>query len=162
MQPGYLIELLHALKENQIHVALDTSGYVYEKVLAEVLPLLDLVLFDIKHLDDGKHRRFTGVSNRGILANALMAAKEARTWFRIPLIENFNDDAEHIERVAEIARESGVEKISILPYHEGGITKCSQIGRNYSMSGAKSPSIHHIEALKRIVLNKGVNITVGS
>jgi len=146
MQPGYLIELLHALKENQIHVALDTSGYVYEKVLAEVLPLLDLVLFDIKHLDDGKHRRFTGVSNRGILANALMAAKEA----------------EHIERVAEIARESGVEKISILPYHEGGITKCSQIGRNYSMSGAKSPSIHHIEALKRIVLNKGVNITVGS
>jgi pyruvate formate lyase activating enzyme len=162
MHHKYLMSLLHGLKEQEIHVALDTTGYVQSKVLEEVLPLVDLVLFDIKHLDDERHQRFTGVSNQGILANARIAAGKVRTWFRIPLIENFNDDVDHIARVAEIAREIGIEKISILPYHEGGITKCSQIGQNYLMPEAKSPSDDHIETLKRIISQKGVNITISS
>lgn len=160
MQPKFLMKLLRALKEKENHVALDTSGYVYKKGLEEVLPLVDLVLFDIKHLDDEKHRRFTGVSNQGILANARIAAGKVRTWFRIPLIENFNDDLDHIGRVAEIAGEMGIEKISILPYHQGGISKCRQIGRTYLIPEAKSPSDDRIEALRRIILQKGVNITI--
>jgi pyruvate formate lyase activating enzyme len=156
------MKFLHALKEKEIHVALDTTGYVQKKVFEEVLPFVDLVLFDIKHLDDEKHQRFTGVSNQGILANARIVARKVRTWFRIPLIENFNDDVDHIGRVAEIAREIGIEKISILPYHEGGLTKCSQIGQDYLMPDAKSPSDGHIEALRGIISQKGVNITISS
>ena len=123
---------------------------------------MDLVLFDIKHLDNEKHRHFTGVSNHGILANALIVAGKVRTWFRIPLIENFNDDVDHIGRVAEISREIGVEKISVLPYHEKGLTKCTQIGQNYLVPEAKSPSDDHIEVLRRIISQKGVNVTISS
>lgn len=162
IQLKFLMKFLHALKEKEIHVALDTTGYVQKKVFEEVLPFVDLVLFDIKHLDDEKHQRFTGVSNQGILANARIVARKVRTWFRIPLIENFNDGVDHIARVAEIAREIGIEKISILPYHEGGISKCSQIGQDYLMPEAKSPSDDHIEALRRIISQKGVNITISS
>ncbi len=160
VQLKFLIKLLQALREKESHVALDTSGYVHKKVFDEVLPFVDLVLFDIKHLDDEKHRRFTGVSNQGILANARVVAEKVRTWFRIPLIENFNDDVDHIKRLADIAREIGIEKISMLPYHEGGIPKCRQIGQDYLMPEARSPSDDHIEALKRIILQKRVNVTI--
>jgi pyruvate formate lyase activating enzyme len=160
MQLKFLMKLLQALKEKESHVALDTSGYVPKKGFEEVLPFVDLVLFDIKHLDDEKHRRFTGVSNQGILANARVVAEKVRTWFRIPLIENFNDDVDHIARLADIAREIGIEKISMLPYHEGGIPKCRQIGQDYLMPEARSPSDGHIEALKIIILQKGVNVTI--
>jgi len=162
IQLKFLTKLLQGLKEKETHVALDTSGYVHEKAFEDIFPLVDLVLFDIKHLDDEKHRRFTGVSNRGILSNARIVARKVRTWFRIPLIENFNDDFDHIVRIAEIAKEIGIEKISILPYHEGGIPKCSQIGQDYLMPEAKSPSDDHIEALRKIISQKGVNITINS
>ncbi|MFZ0928580.1 MAG: glycyl-radical enzyme activating protein [Syntrophobacteraceae bacterium] len=161
-QPLFLERLLRALKENEIHVTLETSGYVSRKIFENVLPLVDLVLLDIKHLDDEKHRRLTGVSNQRILANARIAAGMARTWFRVPLIENVNDDVNHIERMAELGREIGIEKISILPYHEGGIQKCSQIGKAYLIPEAKSPSNDHIETLRGIILEKGGSITIGN
>ena len=161
-QPQFLIKLLQALRENHIHVALETSGYVHKKVFEKVLPLVDLLLFDIKHLDDEKHQRFTGVSNQRILDNARIAARKVRTWFRVPLIENFNADVDHIERVAEFGSEIGIEKISLLPYHEGGIPKCSQIGKSYLMPEAKSPSNDHMETLREMILQKGGNITIGN
>jgi pyruvate formate lyase activating enzyme len=161
-QSRFLIRLLHVLKEKNFHVALDTSGHAPGKVFAEALPFVDLVLFDIKHMDDEAHRRYTGASNRIILSNARQAAKEVRTWFRIPLIEGINDSADNIARIAEMAKEIGIEKISFLPYHEGGISKCLQIGRPYPMAGAKSPSEEHIRELRRIISEKGVSVSVGS
>lgn len=161
-QPQFLIRLLQALRENNVHVALETSGYVNKRTFEKVLPLVDLLLFDIKHLDDEKHQRFTGVSNQRILDNARIAARKVRTWFRVPLIENFNADVDHIERVAEFGSEIGIEKISLLPYHEGGIPKCSQIGKSYLMPEAKSPSNDHMEMLREIILQNGGNITIGN
>lgn len=162
MQHKFLISLASGLKEKDIHVALETTGYAQKQIFEEVLPFVDLVLFDIKHLDDVKHQNFTGVSNQRILANARTAAGRVRTWFRIPLIKNFNDDIDHIGRIADIAKQSGVEKISILPYHEGGLTKRSQIGQEYLLPEAKSPSDDDIEVLKEIILQKGINVTVRS
>ncbi len=161
-QVEFLIGFLGALKEKGLHAALDTSGYAPEKVFARVVPLVDLVLFDIKHLDDKKHRQYTGVSNQVILANARLAAGKVRTWFRVPLIEYFNDSLDHMARVAEMAGETGVEKISLLPYHAGGLAKSNQIGREYLMTEARAPSDERIQALRQMISGKGIAVTVGS
>ena len=93
-----------------------------------ILPLVDLVLFDIKHLDPERHKRYTGVDNNRILANAEKISARTATWFRIPLIAEVNDDPDHVAAVADLAARLGVEKISLLPYHEGGLPKWPQIG----------------------------------
>ena len=162
LQHQFVLRLLKALKEESFHTALDTSGYASEEIFDEILHYVDLILFDIKQLNSEKHLRYTGVSNDLILTNARIASKKVRTWFRIPLIEGFNDSPEDMKRAAQMAKELGVEKISILPYHEGGQSKSSQIGKSYSMSQAKAPDEEHINRLREIEFDIGVAITVGS
>ncbi len=161
-QYPFVRDFLRALKEKGFHTALDTSGLAPESVWAEVLPYVDLILFDIKQLDEEKHRARTGVSNRQILANARLAASRARTWFRLPLIQGFNDDPEDVWVLADLAKEMGVEKISFLPYHEGGVTKRLQIGKEPPRLATRSPSDEHIQKLKELVKKAGVAVSVGS
>jgi len=161
-QYPFILHFLQELKERGFHTALDTSGWAPESVWAEVLPYVDLVLFDIKQMKDEKHRARTGVPNCQILANARLAASKARTWFRLPLIQGFNDDPEDLRVLAEMAREMGVEKISFLPYHEGGVTKRAQIGREPSPLASRPPSDEHLQELRRIVEETGVAVSVGN
>ncbi len=161
-QPGFVREFLRELKKRGLSTALDTSGLAPESVWAEVLPYTDLVLFDIKKLQDEEHRARTGVGNDLILANARLAASNTRTWFRLPLIQGFNDAPEELRALAEMAKDLGVEKISFLPYHEGGAGKRLQIGREPSPEGMRPPPEGHLQKLRRIVEEKGVKVSLGS
>lgn len=161
VQYPFVIDLLQALKEKGLHTALDTCGYAPKMVLDNILRYVDLVLFDIKQLDTEKHQKYTGVDNHQILSNARIVSKRVKTWFRIPLIEGFNDSPEDIKRVAQIAKDMGVEKISVLPYHEGGQSKSIQIGKIYRMWSTKSPDDAHIRRLTDIASEIGVATTVG-
>jgi len=161
-QHRFVLKLLKALKEEGFHTALDTSGYASEEIFDEILQYVDLLLFDIKQLNSEKHRQYTGVDNDLIFTNARNLAKKVRTWFRIPLIEGFNDSPEDMKRVAQMAKGLGVEKISLLPYHEGGQSKSHQIGQSYSLPWAKAPDEAHIERLREIALDIGVATSVGN
>jgi len=161
-QYPFVVQFLRELKERSFHTALDTSGWAPESVWEEVLSYSDLVLLDIKQLNEEKHRAHTGVPNRQILANARLAASKTRTWFRLPLIQGFNDDPEDLRALADMAKEVGAEKVSFLPYHEGGVTKRLQIGREPSPLAARPPSEDHIQKLKEIVEEQGVAVSVGS
>jgi pyruvate formate lyase activating enzyme len=161
-QPDFVLQLLRRLKEREIHTALETCGFAPEEAVAAVIPYTDLVLFDIKQLNEEKHMNSTGVSNRLILSNARLVCSRAKTWFRVPLIEGFNDSPEEIERLADMAKEMGVEKVSFLPYHTGGAVKRLQIGEK-SGPGEKRPSSEeHIQKLKNILEERGVAVSVGS
>jgi pyruvate formate lyase activating enzyme len=161
-QPEFVLQLLRRLKERDIHTALDTCGFAPVEAIAAVVPYADLVLFDIKQLNDKKHVDSTGVSNRLILANARLVCTKAKTWFRVPLIEGFNDSPEEIETLAEMAKAMGVEKVSFLPYHAGGAVKRLQIGKK-SGPGEKRPSSEeHIQKLIKIVRELGLAVSVGS
>ena len=92
---------------------------------------IDLVLFDVKHLDAGEHKKATGVENGLILKNLERACERTKVWLRIPLIAGFNDSPAHVAEIARLGKAMNVDKISILPYHEGGRTKCDQMGRRY-------------------------------
>jgi pyruvate formate lyase activating enzyme len=154
--------LLRTFKAKGLHTALDTCGYASEEIFEDLLPYVDLVLFDIKQLDSEQHQKYTGVENERILRIARFVSQKARTWLRIPLIEGFNDSPEDMKKVAQMARKMGVEKISLLPYHEGGQSKSFQIGRIYRMPWAKPPTEEHIQRLREIASEIGVTTTVGN
>jgi pyruvate formate lyase activating enzyme len=154
--------LLELCKREGLHTALDTTGYASWEKLASVLEFTDMVLFDVKHLDPDEHRRVTGVGNEGILENLEKAAKKKRTWIRMPLIAGFNDSETHIRQMTALAKRIGAERMSLLPYHEGGKAKSRQLGRVYPCPDASAPAEDHVHRLKDIVEGEGMKVTVGS
>jgi pyruvate formate lyase activating enzyme len=161
-QAGFLLALLEALKQEKLHTALDTSGFAPGEVLEAVLPLVDLLLYDIKHLDSRAHRSGTGVRNELILENLRMASKNSRIWLRVPLISGYNDSGEHVRELAALAREVGAEKISLLPYHEGGESKSRQIGKPYEFEEGRAPDPERLALLKEWIEREGVVASIGS
>ena len=161
-QPDFSLKLLQAVKEKGLHTAVETSGFAQPDTLSAILPYTDLLLFDIKQLDDAKHKQYTGVGNGLILSNLRMAAGKVRTWIRIPLIAGFNDSPAEIRDISRMARELGVEKVSLLPYHEGGVSKHAQVGKANGPFPGKSPADIHIADLVKLARETGVKATVGS
>ena len=160
LQHEFLVELLLNLKKKAFHVAVDTSGYAPQSALKKIVEHVDLVLFDIKHLDPKIHRAYTGIDNEIILKNVRYVAQRVPTWFRMALIAGINDSAAHIQQVAELAADLGIEKISLLPYHEGGKSKCRQIGKCYEINGDRTPSTDHLNDLIQIASHYGIQATV--
>lgn len=161
LQPEFAVRLLALCREAGLHTALDTSGFADPDILRAVIEHADMVLYDIKTLDDGRHRTYTGVGNALILDNARLVAGRVRTWFRVPLVAGVNDREGEIRGIAALARELGVEKISLLPYHPGGRDKKRQIGRRIEGFQGKRPTDGHVERLRRIVEAEGVASSIG-
>ena len=161
-QSKFITELFAMLKKEGVHTALDTTGYGSWKKMEKALEFVDLVLFDIKHLDPHEHKRTTGVDNKLILTNLEKTSRRKSIWLRMPLIKDFNDSEAHIKNVALLGKRIGAGKISLLPYHEGGKSKCEQIGRSYKFVGEAAPSAEHIDTLKHIVEILDIKISVGS
>ncbi len=153
--------LLQRCKQQGLHTAVDTSGYAPWKTLEALLPSTDLVLFDVKHLDAEHHRRATGVDNALILENLTRTAARCTTRLRMPLIAGFNDSVDHVRELALLARRLGLETISFLPYHEGGRSKCEQLGRSYPLPEARAPDDAHLLALKELVEAEGLRVAIG-
>lgn len=160
-QYNFVTSLLQACKYKGFHTALETCGHGPEKAYRAMLEHLDIVLFDIKHLDSKIHRMYTGVDNQLILANFEFAAIRKRTWLRVPLIAGFNDTEDHMEKIFCLAEKFRVERVSLLPYHEGGLAKALQIGGRYEMEDARRPDDIHIERLVQMGSEKGLQVMVG-
>jgi pyruvate formate lyase activating enzyme len=157
----FVRNLCKQCKEEGISVALDTSGYANWAVMEKVLDYVDLVLYDIKHLDPIMHNQGTGKSNRLILDNARKTANKVRTWLRVPVIVGYNDSKPYINRLGEFAANLGVEKLSLLPYHAWGEEKYRQLGRVYPLEGQDAPSEECIQGLKEIIGSYGLEVTIG-
>lgn len=161
-QSHFVTDLLEACKKRGLHTALDTSGYSSWERIKKVLEFTDLILFDIKHLDHLKHKEATGVENGGILKNLMKISNERPVWIRMPLIAGYNDSEVYIRSVASLGKKIRAEKISLLPYHEGGKSKNGQLGRIYAYSEAKAPSNEHMLRLKDLIAAEGIHATIGS
>lgn len=161
-QSAFVAALLEKGKQRGLHTVLDTTGYAPWDEMKRVLEFCDLVLFDIKHLDDQIHKRATGVSNALILENLIKASGMTKIWLRVPLISGFNDSEAHIQKIAILGREVGAEKVSLLPYHEGGKSKCEQMGRPYAFESGTAPDEWHMENLRKLIERGGLRVSVGS
>lgn len=160
-QPKFARELCKALKKREIHTALDTSGFAKWDIMESVLEYLDLVLFDIKHMDTSQHIIGTGQNNALILENARKTASKVRTWLRIPLIPGFNDSEEAVRELAEFGHEIGVEQVSLLPYHEWGMPSYERLGLPYPLAGVDRLDDAQLKLAKSICESAGLKAIVG-
>jgi len=161
-QPQFSLALLKACKEEGLHTAIETAGYAHWKQMESVLEFVDLVMFDIKHLDSELHRKTTGVENARILENLRKTAKGSRLWLRVPLLAGFNDSESHIQQVARLGMEIGAEKISLLPYHDGGKSKSEQLGIGYTCPQGRTPREKHLNKLRQVIEQTGLAVSLGN
>jgi len=133
---GFALELIKALKEENIGVGVDTCGYLPRESLERVLPFVGFFLWDIKHMNDDKHREFTGVSNRLILDNArFISEKKVPLYIRIPVIPGYNDSEDNIRAVCEFAGSlPSLVEVSLLPLHHLGKARYYSLGRDYPVA----------------------------
>lgn len=129
-QPDFLNSLLRQCRERHIHTAVDTSGYVTTDVFCELLPLIDILLYDIKLLDREKHIQYVGASNDLILENLREADRRGTTLIlRVPLIHGINDDDGFFDDFVRLAsRLRHLRAVHILPYHSLYIDKLHRLG----------------------------------
>ncbi len=135
-QSEFVCELLRHAKANNLHTAVETSGAVPWCHIEKCFEYINLFLFDIKHIDENKHQRFTGQDNRIIKENAKrLAAANAKIIIRVPIIPTFNDTVEEVESIARFAAGlTNVERLDILPFHKLAEAKHGAMDTAYKMS----------------------------
>ncbi len=159
MHPEVTLELLKRAKHDGIHTALDTTGLAKWEVIERILPYVDLVLFDIKTLDDVKHRKWTGVSNRLILENVRKIARAGtRIRLRCVIVHDVNFwDLDHPRRVIEFAKTIGesVAGIDIMPFHNFAEKKYAKLGLDYFFKGFPNLSKEDVEDYRDLMEKSG-------
>lgn len=135
-QPEFTNALLRQAKIAGLNTAVETSGAVPWSNMEQSIGLIDYLLFDVKHTDPEKHRRFTGKDNAIILENLKKsAAAGAKIIARVPIIPTFNDSAVEAEDIARfVANIPGIIRIDILPFHKLAESKHSAMDSTYKMS----------------------------
>ncbi len=129
-QFAFMKELLTLAKADEIHIALETCGFAPEERYREILPLVDLFLFDIKSVIPENHRKFTGQDNALILRNLrFLNAAGAKIRLRCPLVPGLNDSETELCGIAELADSlQNVCGIDVEPYHPLGVSKAVRLG----------------------------------
>jgi pyruvate formate lyase activating enzyme len=164
MQADFLVESLQLFREHGYHTAVDTSGYARSADFMRIMPYTSLFLFDIKHLDDEKHLRYTGVSNRLILENLeLLAGSGKEIFVRIPVIPGYNDDEEHLGRLRDLIASAGgtIKKVNLLPFHRTGSAKYEKFNLQYMMGDLVKPSRERMNELKHFMQDSGCRVKIG-
>jgi pyruvate formate lyase activating enzyme len=165
LQSEFLLEALKACRESGYHTAVDTSGYSLPAAYSAIIPYCDLFLFDIKHLDDEKHRRYTGGSNTLIISNFKLLLESGKdVMVRIPVIPGYNDTDQNLEKVKSFItknRADNLIKICIIPYHRIGSSKYKRMNIPDRMESVEPPSAERMNALKVLFEGTGIKVKIG-
>ena len=152
MQVDFLCEVLPQCCQERLHVALDTCGAVSWESFERVLPWVNLVLYDLKIMDEKRHRAATGVGNELILENARrLADRRVPMWIRTPLIPGFTNDHENISAIARFIHEElpAVQRWDLLAYTNLGKPKYERLDRKYLLAQVPLLTQNEIESAWR-------------
>ncbi len=157
LQIEAVTELFTTLKGKGIHTCLDTSGGVYTEANADkydaLLNVTDLVLLDIKEIDDEKHKALTGISNKNTLSFArLLSDRKIPMWVRhvlVPGVTEFDEDLRKLKAFLDTL--NNVEKVEVLPYHSMGRVKYENLGLPYTLDGVEAPTKERVLNAKKIL-----------
>ena len=161
MQMDFLIELFEKLHAENYHTCIDTSGIMYqpenEKVMEKIERLMDvtdLVMLDIKHIDDAKHKELTSHSNKRILEFARYLDKKGiPIWIRHVVVPGITLYKEYLEQLGEFMATLGnVKALDVLPYHTMGKVKYENLGMEYPLDGTREATKQEAVAAKSIIL----------
>ena len=137
-------QLLMKARKEGLNTVLDTCGYGEKSHYKEILPYVDLFLFDYKLTDEKLHKEYTGATNNEILANLdFLYSNGASIILRCPLIPGINDNEEHLKGIKEIIKKYPLLKsVELMPYHNMGRDKASRVGMEYKLSQIKNADAH--------------------
>ena len=159
LQIDFVTELFRYAKEKGVHTTLDTSGSIYgeEPATAEkfekLMEVTDLVMLDIKEMDEEKHKKLTGRSNKNILAMAdKMNEMGKEMWIRHVLVPGLTDGKEDLKALRKKLDEwTNVSRVEILPYHTLGLFKWENLGIPYSLEGVPIPTEEQVKEAEEIL-----------
>jgi len=163
MQAEFLLNLLKACGQLDLHRTVDTTGYADADLLLDVAVHTDLFLYDIKHMDPERHKSYTGVSNKKILDNLrLLARHGADINIRIPVIPGFNTNDENIKQTgAFVSSLPGIRKINLLPFHNGASAKYARLGIHCFSSEIEIPTRREINNMAGRLCDFGLQVKIG-
>lgn len=161
-QPEFLLELLKACKARGMETAVDTCGHVAPQLFQSIADYVDLFLYDLKIMDDERHREFTGVGVESIHENLRWLAERNRAVIvRFPLLPGINDDEANVVAMGEFLGSLASRlHVDILPYHRAGVDKYGRLGREARLPDTQPPSQAAIAAAARRLLESGLLVTV--
>lgn len=162
LQPEFVRAMFEACRLEGIHTCLDTNGFVrrIDDTTKSVLDVTDLVLLDIKQMDNKKHIDLTHVSNKYTLDFAKYLAEHNQpVYLRYVVLPGYTDSIEDVHALGRfIAPMKNIEKIEMLPYHELGKHKWTAMGEIYPLDGVSPPPRETMEELKKILLQYNDNV----
>jgi pyruvate formate lyase activating enzyme len=163
LQAPFVIEAMRLLRTEGVHTALDTCGFVDWQELAEAASHAALVLYDLKLMDEARHRAATGVSNAIILQNLKALAEiHPAIWIRIPIIPGINSDRANLAATAEfLGPLAGIRQVDLLPFHPLGEAKAVRVDTNNQLQDLQTPSSEDLEAMAALFRAKGLATTIG-
>ena len=159
----FVAELFTLCRGEGINTCVETCGCVPGSAFEKVLSLTDTFYFDLKLMDSGLHREYTGQGNENILANArFLAEKGASLLFRQPLIPGVNSPEENVRATAEFIRSLGREDLALqlIPYHRMGTSKYAALDIPYTLEDMKPMTPAEVEAVRALYESCGVPCTV--
>lgn len=162
LQVEGLLELFSLAKAKGFHIALDTNGIIWSDEVHRLYDMTDLVILDVKHINDAWHRRLTGSGNTNVLLNAAYREQSGKPmWLRYVLVPGWSDQTEYLEKWAEhFDGYKTIERVEILPYHTLGVHKYAALGRPYALSGVLPPSKKKVEEARGIFAKYLNNVVV--
>ncbi|MBC8248717.1 MAG: glycyl-radical enzyme activating protein [Anaerolineales bacterium] len=163
LQRNFLLALLRACREKEIHTAVDTCGFATWETLDSLREHVDLFLYDLKSMDDARHLKSTGVSNELILGNLhRLSTLGHDIILRVPVIPGINDDDENIRQTGAFAATlSYLNRLDVLPYHRAGTEKYHRLNKVYELPEARPPSDERMAKIVRILRGFGLQIKIG-
>ena len=154
LQAEFVTELFKLLKKKKIHTAIDTAGSIpITDEIKELLKYTDLVLLDIKHIDEEKAINLTGKSNKNELEFAkYLSDNKIPTWIRQVLVPGYTDDKKDLKKLKEFLDTlTNIENIEVLPYHNMGKYKWKELGDTYELEDVVPPTLKDVEKAKEIL-----------
>lgn len=159
LQIDFITELFKKAKEEKIHTCIDTSGITFNPENTEKLDMLlkytDLVMLDIKHIDDEKHKRLTGYSNKNILLFAeRLEESNIPLWIRHVVVPGISDNPVDLDKLGRyIGTLNNLRSLEVLPYHTLGVAKYDSLEIEYPLKNIKPLSKEAVNVAKKHILD---------
>lgn len=158
----FLSEVLERCKRNGLHTAIETSGYVKWDEFEKVIKNVDLFLYDIKLMNNEKHKKYIGADNQLILDNlAKLCEENSNIIIRMPIIAGINDDFEHVNSVIDYISNLNIIEVNLLPYHKMGMDKYKRVNKIYKLTGTEVPTEEKMNELAKKFKEDGIKVKIG-
>ncbi len=159
LQMGFVKELFSYAKRDNVNTAIDTAGHPFSdnpywiKEFKELMDVTDLILLDLKEMDNEKHRILTGHGNQNILKMATWLSDHHKDmWIRHVLVPGLTDDVDGLQQMYAFIRTlKTVRRVEVLPYHSFGVPKWQNLGLHYTLGDIPVPTEAQIQQANEIL-----------